>query len=392
MNTGVASVGNIALFANFDGRVDAIAIDGNCSAINAALPPALTGSSPGVLPGPFGPFDGQLYTLADGRVKALLPQGYVPPGGRDPSRENGGQDHATFLAALPSGTLVMAWFSGKMEAEEPMHIAISRLPAGASTWDATTVIPQTLQANYSNQNPVLLHDPQTDLLHLFHPTQFVGLGQSNSTVVMLTSKDEGLSWTAPVPVFTGKGAFVRGAPIGASDGSILLPMYYTPEGYKPQQHYDYSAIQRSNPTRSHGAALAWTETVLHGTSGMAQPSVVRLLSGPHAGELRVFLRDRFCDSIRMASSTDDGKTWSVPKRTKLPNNNSGIWATALKSGAVAIVFNNAHLGRTPLTIALSYDGGETWPFMRDLENEPLPLDQNCTCGRGWSPRGPIQHS
>ena len=38
VNTGVASVGNMALFANFDGRVDVLAIDGNCSAVNAALP------------------------------------------------------------------------------------------------------------------------------------------------------------------------------------------------------------------------------------------------------------------------------------------------------------------------------------------------------------------
>ena len=53
-----------------------------------------------------------------------------------------------------------------------------------------------------------------------------------------------------------------------------------------------------------------------------------------------------------------------------------------------MVFNNAHFGRTPLSIALSYDGGVTWPFIRDLEDEPLPLDHNCTCGRGWSPHGP----
>ena len=30
---------------------------------------------------------------------------------------------------------------------------------------------------------------------------------------------------------------------------------------------------------------------------------------------------------------------------------------------------------------MSYDGGVTWPFMRDLESQPLPLNNNCTCGR-----------
>ena len=346
-------------------------------------------------PGPFGPFNGTLYPTADGRFKAQLPQGTTSIftngswGPRDPSRENGGQDHSTFLAALPSGELLMAWFSGQMESEDPMHTAMSRLAPGSSQWEATVVVPQTVQPSYSNQNPVLLYDEQTALLHLLHPTQYVGLGQANSTVVMLTSSDGGVTFSDPAPVFTGKGAFVRGAPLAARDGAIILPMYYTPQGYDPQTNYDYSAIQRSNADRSGGAALSWTEFAMQNSSGMAQPSVVRLLGkGSGAGELRAFFRDRFCDSIRVSVSKDDGKTWSAPRKTRLPNNNSGIWAAALKSGAIAVVFNNAHLGRTPLTIALSYDGGLTWPFLRDLEDEPLPLDHNCTCGRGWSPRGP----
>ena len=55
-------------------------------------------------PGPCGPFNGTLQKTADGRQVALLPQGTgsMP---RDPTRENGGQDHATFLAALPLGEL-----------------------------------------------------------------------------------------------------------------------------------------------------------------------------------------------------------------------------------------------------------------------------------------------
>jgi len=180
-------------------------------------------------PGPFGPFTGELTPTEDGRVVALLPQGTLP---RDPSAENGGQDHATFLLPLPSGELLMAWFSGKMESEEPMHIALSRLAPGAKKWESTVAVPYTVDPNYSNQNPVLVHDAQTDLLHLYHPTQYVGLGQANSTVVRLTSSDAGRTWSSPVPTFTGKGAFVRGAAIEARDGSLLLPMYYTPHGYE----------------------------------------------------------------------------------------------------------------------------------------------------------------
>lgn len=335
-------------------------------------------------PGPFGPFNGTLWKTADGREIASLPQGTLPGTVRDPSTEQGGQDHSTFLLAMPSGEMLMAWFSGQMEAEDPMHIAMSRLPAGATQWEPTVVVNLTVEAGWSNQNPVLMHDPQTNLLHLLHPHQYIGLGQGNSTVVMLTSEDDGRTWSKPVPVFTGKGAFVRGAALPGLDGSILLPMYFTPDGYKPETKSDYGALQRSQTKRLVSDPLVWEETLFPNSSGLAQPSTVRLPSG----ELRTFFRDRFCDSIHVAASKDDGRTWTPATKTVLPNNNAGVWATALKSGGIAVVFNNAHLGRTPLTVALSYDGGETFPFMRDLENEPLPLDQNCTCGRGWSPAGP----
>ena len=42
----------------------------------------------------------------------------------------------------------------------------------------------------------------------------------------------------------------------------------------------------------------------------------------------------------------------------------------LLSGAIALVFNNRDgLLRRPLSIALSLDGGNTWPHVRDLEPE-----------------------
>ena len=65
-----------------------------------------------------------------------------------------------------------------------------------------------------------------------------------------------------------------------------------------------------------------------------------------------------------------GRTWSQPRRTELPNNNSGIQLARLRSGALALVFNNNGLengARYPMSVALSYNDGLTWPFVRDLE-------------------------
>ncbi|KAK3285240.1 hypothetical protein CYMTET_7146 [Cymbomonas tetramitiformis] len=81
-----------------------------------------------------------------------------------------------------------------------------------------------------------------------------------------------------------------------------------------------------------------------------------------------------------ALSINGGKTWTHPLATTLPNFRTPLAATTLESGAIAIVFtNNAGVtysgtgtthGRAPLpilSVALSYDGGEHWPYVRDLE-------------------------
>jgi predicted neuraminidase len=87
-------------------------------------------------------------------------------------------------------------------------------------------------------------------------------------------------------------------------------------------------------------------------------------------QLRAFFRDDSAVSIYYSDSDDDGLTWTTPKPTSLPNNNAGIEAYTLKSGAVIMAFNNLNgtqRPRSPLTVALSYDNGMTWPYHRDVQ-------------------------
>ena len=49
-------------------------------------------------------------------------------------------------------------------------------------------------------------------------------------------------------------------------------------------------------------------------------------------------------------------------------------ALVLASGALLAVFNNIQGSlRFPLTVALSDDGGATWPYARDLEVKELGI-------------------
>ncbi|KAK3256546.1 hypothetical protein CYMTET_34322, partial [Cymbomonas tetramitiformis] len=99
--------------------------------------------------------------------------------------------------------------------------------------------------------------------------------------------------------------------------------------------------------------------------GAGQASVVRI----RGRTLRAFLRDRLARHIWVSSSSNEGKTWTTPVSTPLPNNNKAVEVEKLASGRLVIAFCNVQ-GKdrfSPLSIALSDDNGETWPYVRDLQ-------------------------
>lgn len=212
--------------------------------------------------------------------------------------------------------------------------------------------------------------PATKAVLLLHTSQLANQGQGTSEVRQVWSYDLGYTWTTPKPAFEqgANGAFTRNQLMWSMDGStLLLPMYYTPNGFSDMgSHYCTMRMSTDN-----GASFPKEQEVqmTNPNDYLAQPSVVRIPQDkPCGGCLRAFYRDRDALQIYTAVSEDDGRSWSIPEPTELDNNNSGIQATTLSSGAIAIVFNNVSGGiRIPLTVGLSYDGGKTWPFIRNLD-------------------------
>jgi len=74
--------------------------------------------------------------------------------------------------------------------------------------------------------------------------------------------------------------------------------------------------------------------------------------------------------VCLASSEDFGRTWSPATVTPVLNPNSGLDAVRLADGRVVLACNPVLEGRSPLSILVSADNGETWRRCADLESVP----------------------
>lgn len=177
----------------------------------------------------------------------------------------------------------------------------------------------------------------------------------------MSSKDRGVSWTAPGQYFDSIGAFPRNRIIRRLDGTILFPFYSQAKGH---DNWPVMAVTTSReiPLNSSG----WVAYPLKDGGDLVQPTCMRL---PHNHSvIKCFFRDRRAKHIYAATSTSEGVSFSRPLPTILPNNNAGIEGYPLLSGNLAMVFNPQTKGRDPLTIAVSEDGGQTWPHQRYLQH------------------------
>jgi predicted neuraminidase len=287
-----------------------------------------------------------------------------------------GDSHAATLVETPAGDLLCAWFNGPGEGEPETNIVLSRLPAGSDTW--TVPSPISSDPEHSEQNPLLFVAPSGEiwLLHTSNEPH----DQTSSRVLRRVSRDGGLSWGPSDVLFDRLGSFLRNPVVVLSNGDWLLPAYHC------DKDGETSVVQLSTDQ-----GLSWAEIAVPEALGQVQMSIVELAPG----ELLAFFRSRAADRIHRSVSKDNGRTWSAPERTALPNNNSAIQLLRLTDGRLVVVFNDSSAERdqfrwvpdgeggvrrktlrTPLTLAMSEDDGFSWPHWRNLQVQDEEYREN----------------
>jgi predicted neuraminidase len=260
------------------------------------------------------------------------------------------QCHASSIVETETG-LVAAWFGGKAEGSPDVGIWLARL--GGAAWSAPAEVEVGRGTGGERQpcwNPVLFL-PERGPLLLFYK---VGPSPSRWWGMMTTSRDAGLTWTAPRRLPTGIYGPIKNHPVELADGTILCGSSTEDGGWRV--HFEW--------TNDLGMTWQKTDPINDGAGpGLIQPAVLRI-SG---GRLEALLRSN-AGSVFATRSEDGGLTWSRPEPLLLPNPNSGLDAVTLFDGRHILVCNPTLRGRSPLSVFIGVDG-RAWTSVLTLEDE-----------------------
>ena len=193
-------------------------------------------------------------------------------------------------------------------------------------------------------------------LWLFYGTDGFAARRS-SAIVLMSSEDEGLHWSAPrrlvTTPFLNFGTRIKAAPFVYADGTMGLPVQH-------QFITRFPEILRLDQT---GKVIDKQRLASGGRSAL-QPLV--LVRGEK--EALAFSRAENAERRVLSMATDDGgRHWQPAQTSGLRNPDAALAALALQDGALLAVLNDPERGRESLSLQGSVDGGASWRELTRLE-------------------------
>ena len=265
------------------------------------------------------------------------------------------QCHASTLIRLDNGQFLVAWFGGTEEKNPDVGIWLSKGEPGK--WSEPKEVAKIRED--AHWNPVLQKGNDGKVYLYFK----VGKEIAQWETWVKTSSDGGNTWSEAYELVKGdKGGRgpVKNKLIELSDGTLLA-------GASNEVNRWEVFVDRSEDKGKTWKASPYfkIDTLEVKGRGAIQPTLWE--STP--GNVHMLIRTTG-GVIARSDSKDYGKTWTTIKKTNLPNPNSGIDVTKLADGTLALAYNpdNVNWGsRSPLSLALSFDNGKTWPEKFDLD-------------------------
>ncbi len=279
----------------------------------------------------------------------------IPAGSMGPMFSNHNHDPA--LVECPNGDLLAIWYTTVRERGRELGLVASRLPFGQTEWQEASLFYDAPDRN--DHAPAAWYDEDGTIYC------FVGLSAAatwgNLATVMLTSTDNGVTWSTPRIIVPEHGA--RHQPVESvfrtRGGAIVVPCDAVSTGSGG------TALQISTDK-----GLTWSDP--GGTIAGIHGGVVELANGNLMGLGR---SDNVDGMMPKSISADMGKTWTYSASPFQPvGGGQRLVLFRLDEGPLFLAsFCTEEMmtdgagnqsACTGLFVALSYDDGATWPVKR----------------------------
>jgi hypothetical protein len=316
-----------------------------------------------------------------------------PP--QDDGEYFGSHNHQPSITWLNNGDLFAIWYSTGREHGTELTVLASRLRAGASAWDPSSVFFKAEDRNMHGSS--IFHDGEGTLYHFNGMGPKEGEGWARLALLLRTSRDNGVTWTPPQaidPRFVGRHQVISGT-LQTRDGVLIQNCDAVPGGNGG------TALHLS-----HDGGKSWSDP------GEGQPrprftggaTGAGTIAGIHAkvaelddGRLLAFGRGDTIDGrMPMSLSSDLGQHWEY-RASPFPPIGGGqrLVLLRLQEGPLLFIsFTSGNRNRPEangmqfidqqgkrftghgMFAALSFDQGETWPLRKLLTPGELdePLD------------------
>jgi len=307
-------------------------------------------------------------TIKEGEVTKIR---LLPPGPGNPRNSEGD------FIQLSDGRILYIYthFTGGGGDDDPAFLAGRISADGGETWttEDITVVPNEGKWNVMSVSLLRLRSGAIGLFYLCKQ------GQDDCRLYLRTSTDEAQTWSEPTLCIPVDGYFVvnNDRVVQLASGRLVAPAarHVLPgeTQFRPGVAMCFVSDDEGK-TWTQGAEIAPPP---NSGSGLQEPGVIELKDG----RLMMLCRTGHGCQYRCYSS-DGGLTWTDAEPTDIMSPCSpATFERIPQTGDILMIWNDhskdAKLGetRTPLTVAISRDEGQTWEHAKDIETAP----DGCYC-------------
>lgn len=154
------------------------------------------------------------------------------------------------------------------------------------------------------------------------------------------------------PYFRRMGWQTRNKPFITESGRMILPLY--------SDGFSFSLMAYTDD---------WGKTWNYSNPLVGDGNIQPAIAETKSGNLVAYMRDNgpAPKRLHISRSTDDGESWSEVKDTSIPNPGSAADIVTLNNGDWVLIYNDTESGRNSLAVAVSQDDGKSWPWKRKIE-------------------------